>query len=115
MALKTKSLYICNECGHESAKWYGCCPACGEWNTMEEEIRTPQQQKSSKSSGVNLTAQTVNEIDVDDEIRFKTGMAELDRVLGGGIVKRLVLQQYCRSRRQPFRAIEYRKDYRAGS
>ncbi|MBR6647163.1 MAG: DNA repair protein RadA, partial [Clostridia bacterium] len=87
MALKTKSLYICNECGHESAKWYGCCPACGEWNTMEEEIRTPQQQKASKSVGANLTAQTVNDIDADDEIRFKTGMAELDRVLGGGIVK----------------------------
>ena len=86
MALKNKSLYICNECGHESAKWYGCCPGCGEWNTMEEEIRTPQQQKTVKSIK-NITAQTINEIDADDEIRFKTGMAELDRVLGGGIVK----------------------------
>ena len=87
MALKTKSLYICNECGYESAKWYGCCPGCNEWNTMEEQIRSARQQKSSNSAGVSLTAQTVNDIDVDDEIRFKTGMAELDRVLGGGIVK----------------------------
>ena len=86
MAVKNKSLYICNECGYETAKWYGCCPGCGEWNTMEEEIRTPQQQKSVKSTKT-LVAQTINEIDADDEIRFKTGMAELDRVLGGGIVK----------------------------
>lgn len=87
MAGKAKTLYICNECGYESPKWYGCCPSCGEWNTMEEEIRTAQQQKSSKSSVKSVTAQRIDEIDVDDEIRFKTGMQELDRVLGGGIVK----------------------------
>ncbi len=87
MAPKTKSLYICNQCGYESAKWYGCCPGCAEWNTMEEEIRTPQQQKSAKIPTRTITAQTINEIDADDEIRFKTGMEELDRVLGGGIVK----------------------------
>lgn len=87
MAGKTKSLYICSQCGYESAKWYGCCPSCNEWNTMEEEIRTPQQQKASKSPQRAVFAQTINEIDADDEIRFKTGMDELDRVLGGGIVK----------------------------
>ncbi len=84
---KSKSLYICSQCGHETAKWYGCCPGCGEWNTMEEEIRTPQQQKNSKSATKSVFAQTINEIDANDEIRFKTGMSELDRVLGGGIVK----------------------------
>ncbi|MGN0546443.1 MAG: DNA repair protein RadA [Acutalibacteraceae bacterium] len=87
MAGKTKSLYICSQCGYESAKWYGCCPSCNEWNTMEEEIRTPQQQKASKAPQRAVFAQTINEIDADDEIRFKTGMDELDRVLGGGIVK----------------------------
>ncbi len=87
MAGKAKTLYICNECGHESAKWYGCCPGCGEWNTMEEEFRTAQQQKSSKASVKSVSALRIDEIDVDDEIRFKTGMQELDRVLGGGIVK----------------------------
>ena len=87
MAGKAKTLYICNECGHESAKWYGCCPSCGEWNTMEEEFRTAQQQKSSKSAVKSVSALRIDEIDVDDEIRFKTGMQELDRVLGGGIVK----------------------------
>lgn len=87
MAGKTKSLYICSQCGYESAKWYGCCPSCNEWNTMEEEIRTPQQQKASKAPQRAVFAQTINEIDADDEIRFRTGMDELDRVLGGGIVK----------------------------
>ncbi len=87
MAGKAKTLYICNECGHESAKWYGCCPGCSEWNTMEEEFRTAQQQKSSKTSVKSVSALRIDEIDVDDEIRFRTGMQELDRVLGGGIVK----------------------------
>ena len=87
MAGKTKSLYICSQCGYESAKWYGCCPSCNEWNTMEEEIRPPQQQKASKAPQRAVFAQTINEIDADDEIRFRTGMDELDRVLGGGIVK----------------------------
>lgn len=84
---KAKSLYICNHCGYETPKWYGCCPGCGEWNTMEEEIRTAQQQKNAKTITKTIYAETINEIDVDDEIRFKTGMEELDRVLGGGIVK----------------------------
>ncbi len=87
MAAKSKTLYICSSCGYESPKWYGCCPGCGEWNTMEEDIRTPQQQKSLKVASKSVFAQKINEIDTDDEIRFKTGMAELDRVLGGGIVK----------------------------
>ncbi len=87
MAAKSKTIYICSSCGHESAKWYGCCPTCNEWNTMEEDLRTPQQQKTSKSVSKSVFAQTINEIDTDDEIRFKTGMSELDRVLGGGIVK----------------------------
>ena len=87
MAGKAKTLYICNECGHESAKWYGCCPSCGEWNTMEEEIRTASEQKNARNAVKSVSAQRIDEIDVDYEIRFKTGMQELDRVLGGGIVK----------------------------
>ena len=87
MAPKSKTIYICSQCGYETAKWYGCCPGCGEWNTMDEDFRTPQEQKISKSSTKSFTAQTINEIDASDEIRFKTGMSELDRVLGGGIVK----------------------------
>lgn len=87
MAGKIKTIYICNQCGYESAKWYGCCPGCGEWNCMEEDIRTPEQQKASAKPVKSVLAQTINEISAEDEIRFKTGMTELDRVLGGGIVK----------------------------
>ncbi len=87
MASKAKTIYICNQCGYETAKWYGCCPSCGEWNTMDEDFRTPQEQKISKKLSGSFSAQTINEIDATDEIRFKTGMSELDRVLGGGIVK----------------------------
>ncbi len=88
MAQKSKTYYICSQCGYESAKWYGCCPGCGEWNTMNEEQRTPQQQKKSTPSALGgVFAQRINEISADDEIRFHTGMTELDRVLGGGIVK----------------------------
>ncbi len=86
MASKVKSVYVCNQCGYESAKWFGCCPGCGEWNTMEEDIRTPQQQKGISKAVSSVFAQQINEISADDEIRFKTGMCELDRVLGGGIV-----------------------------
>ena len=87
MAGKIKSVYICSECGYESAKWYGCCPGCGEWNCMEEDLRNPAQQKTVKTASKSVFAQTINEISAEDEIRFKTGMSELDRVLGGGIVK----------------------------
>ncbi|MBR2869235.1 MAG: DNA repair protein RadA [Clostridia bacterium] len=87
MAGKIKTIYICNQCGYESAKWYGCCPGCGEWNSMEEDVRSPEQQKASAKPVKTVFAQTINEISAEDEIRFKTGMTELDRVLGGGIVK----------------------------
>ncbi|MCH5296478.1 MAG: DNA repair protein RadA [Ruminococcus sp.] len=90
MASKIKSVYICSECGHESPKWYGKCPSCGEWNTMNEEIK-----KTSKSASVvkskvyssNVTPATINEISTEDEHRYDTGCKELNRVLGGGIVK----------------------------
>lgn len=83
---KTKSVYICSECGYESPKWNGCCPNCGEWNTMNEEIVAPVSSSVSKTFVIKLDAQRVGEISAEDEIRFKTGMTELDRVLGGGIV-----------------------------
>lgn len=87
MASKVKSVYVCNQCGYESPKWYGCCPDCGEWNTMEEAIRTPADGKKADIARKSVAAERINEISADDEIRFKTGMGELDRVLGGGIVK----------------------------
>lgn len=86
---KVKSIYICSECGYESPKWYGKCPSCGEWNTMNEEIRdySKTTAKSSSASVAYTPAVQVNTISTTDEIRYKTGLNELDRVLGGGIVK----------------------------
>lgn len=86
---KVKSVYICSQCGYESAKWYGKCPSCGEWNTMNEEIRDYDTKKSINTNRLRdyQAPITLNEISTDDEIRYKTGLKELDRVLGGGIVK----------------------------
>lgn len=89
MASKSKSVYVCSECGYETAKWLGKCPNCGEWSTLQEEIRVAA---SSKETAIKKNIQSVKsfnltEIKPDDEIRYKTEMGELDRVLGGGIVK----------------------------
>lgn len=91
MALKSKSVYVCSACGHETSKWFGQCPACQEWNTMEEEVRTVETGTQKKSRAVGLqnraAVQKLNEITADAEHRFDTGLRELNRVLGGGLVK----------------------------
>ncbi len=86
---KIKSVYICSECGYESPKWYGKCPSCGEWNTMNEEVRdTSKQAPSTASRSVSYAPPVqIKEISTTDEIRYKTGSSELDRVMGSGIVK----------------------------
>ena len=84
MAPKTKTIYACTECGAESTKWYGRCPTCGAWNSMEEQVQT------QISSGVTQTAakvQSIAHIQPNDRQRYDTGLKELDRVLGGGIVR----------------------------
>ena len=88
MPPKTKTVYICSECGHESAKWLGKCPSCGAWNTMEEDVVTVGK-IASVVSGIskNTFAKPLSQISLTDEERFVTGIGELDRVLGGGIVK----------------------------
>lgn len=95
MAGKLKSVYICSSCGYESPKWNGRCPSCGEWNTLEEDIvETAAKKTSSKGSSLRCPGadcsekiRTLSEITTDDEIRYSTGVGELDRVLGGGLVK----------------------------
>lgn len=86
MAVKNKSCYVCSECGYVSSKWNGRCPECGEWNTFIEESDFPS---ASKSSGVQseLKALVLSDIDDREEMRFDTGTNELNRVLGGGLVK----------------------------
>ena len=86
---KVKSVYICSECGYESPKWYGKCPSCGEWNTMNEESReiSKPSGRASASTASYAPPVSVNDISTTDEVRYRTGLNELDRVLGGGIVK----------------------------
>lgn len=85
---KLKSLYVCSECGYESAKWYGKCPGCGEWNTMSEEIPVSASSKGNKKLSASVQpVLRLNEIAGDVEKRISTGINEFDRVLGGGIVQ----------------------------
>ena len=87
--MKSKTVFLCTNCGNESVKWAGRCPACGQWNTMEEYTPTPSAKNSCVSSGVRsaAVAKRLSEVETDAAQRFSTGMSELDRVLGGGAVK----------------------------
>ena len=85
---KTKTVFYCASCGNESPKWMGQCSACGAWNTMTEHIEKPGPVGRGKTApvGMSRTAQKLSEVSSDAELRFLTGMGELDRVLGGGAV-----------------------------
>ncbi len=88
MAGKSKTVYVCSECGYESPKWMGKCSECGAWNTMEEDLRITGRAPAPAPRAVRSFAATpLSQIDAGDEHRFVTGISELDRVLGGGIVK----------------------------
>ena len=93
--MKAKTLFYCTDCGNETAKWAGKCPACGAWNTIVEQ---PEKLKVAASSRTGKAAAArnplnsrracpVTDLQTDEELRFPTGMGELDRVLGGGAVK----------------------------
>ena len=86
---KQKTVFYCSSCGNESPKWAGRCSACGAWNTMLEHIEKPVAPGRAKSAPVGLsrTPKKLSQVDSGDEIRFFTGMGELDRVLGGGAVE----------------------------
>lgn len=90
MAAKNKIIYICSNCGAEAAKWSGKCPDCGEWNTMEESLKEAAVKKATAvyaPSSKIYAPRRINEIELTEEQRYKTGLSELDRVFGGGIVK----------------------------
>lgn len=84
---KSKTVYLCQNCGAESPKWIGRCPSCKEWNTYHEEIVT-----TGRSEGVLTISQVkkqpelLSQIKSDTYSRIKTGISELDRILGGGMV-----------------------------
>lgn len=85
---KTKTVFFCNNCGNETLKWMGRCPSCGAFNTMEEHIEKPAPVGRAKSApvGQSRTPQPITRVSSQGELRFSTGMGELDRVLGGGAV-----------------------------
>ncbi|MBQ6717803.1 MAG: DNA repair protein RadA [Clostridia bacterium] len=91
MAGKIKTVYVCQECGYETPKWMGQCPNCNEWNTLEEQVISDKKATgfSAVSSSVKAiaSAESLSQIDITDEQRYVTNISELDRVLGGGIVK----------------------------
>ena len=91
--MKAKTIFYCTECGNETPKWQGRCPACGAWNTMVERPAEKAPKKAPSAGrgsalGVALNRpKTMAEVETTDELRFPTGMGELDRVLGGGAVR----------------------------
>jgi len=85
--MKTKTVFYCTECGNETPKWAGRCPACGAWNSIVEQADKPVKSGRKPASARAIKPVPITEIGTADEIRFSTGMGELDRVLGGGAVK----------------------------
>ena len=91
--MKAKTVFYCTECGNETPKWQGRCPACGAWNTMVERPAEKAPKKAPSATrgsalGVALNRpKAMSEVETTDELRFPTGMGELDRVLGGGAVR----------------------------
>lgn len=83
MAGKQKSTYVCSECGGQFPKWSGKCPLCGEWNTITEEVVSVSR---SQAAAHRAEVISINDIGTQAETRYHTGIGELDRVLGGGIV-----------------------------
>lgn len=89
MAQKSKSVYVCSECGYETPRWLGQCPSCSEWNTLNEEIKTVAKESTVKRTSISGRSKTyaLSEITADTNHRYDTGLTELNRVLGGGLVK----------------------------
>ena len=86
---KAKTVFYCTNCGNETPRWQGKCPACGAWNTIEEHIEKPSAgsiKTKAAPVGQSKRPQRLQEISSEGETRFSTGMGELDRVLGGGAV-----------------------------
>ncbi len=88
MKKSSETIFVCQNCGHQSGKWLGKCPECGEWNSLVEE-RARQTKKASGRNGFRLrdiTAVAYSDIESQDDVRISSGVTEFDRVLGGGIV-----------------------------
>lgn len=87
MAKKASTVFFCTECGNESSKWSGQCPACKAWNTLvEEKINISPTTGAKKRTSSDVASVHLSEISMDEQARISTGIGEMDRVLGGGIV-----------------------------
>ena len=84
---KIKSKFVCQECGYETVKWLGRCPSCEEWNTFVEEFETKKSDSKSQRGISKGIIEKINNITPAKKERISTGSMEMDRVLGGGIIK----------------------------
>ena len=88
--MKDKALqFVCTQCGRTESKWLGRCPDCGSWNSFEEELALPQQKKAGKTAQISTETKPVSleDIQVEPGFRYESGISELDRVLGGGVMR----------------------------
>ena len=87
---KQKTVYVCSQCGYETARWLGKCPDCGSWNTLTEQLAAPaapEIKQLKRAPGTGAEPMIIDDIPLDSMLRHSTGIGELDRVLGGGIVE----------------------------
>ena len=85
---KSKTIFVCNECGNESTKWLGKCPACNSWNSFFEQKVVESKNSSLKAKDLkNNIPQALSSYEAKETIRTSTGFEELNNVLGGGLVK----------------------------
>jgi len=94
---KAKSVFVCNECGYESVKWLGKCPACNEWNTFFEQ-KLDEKTKQNKKEGKEVTAVALKNVEYKEISRISTGFGELDRVLRRRISRRITNITWWRTR-----------------
>ena len=84
MPKSSKSVFVCQSCGHQALKWLGRCPDCGQWSSMVEEIQDAPK-RTTRPAAMSRPL-PVSEISLAPDMRWKTGLAEFDRTLGGGLV-----------------------------
>ena len=83
--MKQRTVFYCTECGNETARWQGQCPACGAWNTLTEAPQRPKSENKAAAAAhrARQAPEKLADLDTEEEIRFSTGVGELHRVLGG--------------------------------
>src|ERR1700720_128952 len=83
---RSSSVHVCSACGHDEPRWHGRCPGCGEWNTLVEESRGRVAPRLDRAAGAAVAPVALGDVSAPEVPRLRTGIGELDRVLGGGIV-----------------------------